>query len=48
VIDASVVSDDAWYVAIAELLGSPLATLDQRLARSGGPRCEFVTPPQLA
>lgn len=40
----NVTSYDAWYVAIAELLGSPLATLDQRLARSDGPRCKFATP----
>lgn len=35
---------DAWYVAVAELLGAPLATLDQRLAGATGPRCEFTTP----
>ena len=37
-------SYDAWYVAVAESLGAPLATLDLRLARSAGPRCEFMTP----
>lgn len=36
---------DAWYVALAEFLGSRVATLDVRLARATGPRCEFVTPP---
>ena len=36
---------DAWYVALAEALGSGLATLDRRLAQAVGPRCEFVTPP---
>lgn len=36
---------DAWYVAVAELLDAPLATLDQRLARSTGPTCSFRTPP---
>ena len=36
---------DAWYVAIAESLGSDLATLDSRLAMSPGPRCRFLTPP---
>lgn len=36
---------DAWYVAVAELLDAPLATLDQRLARSSGPTCSFRTPP---
>ena len=37
---------DAWYVALAEALEAPLATLDQRLARSTGPRCRFLTPPR--
>ncbi len=35
---------DAWYVAAAELLEAPLATLDGRLARAPGPRCGFRTP----
>ncbi len=35
---------DAWYVAVAELLDAPVATLDQRLAHAPGPRCRFVTP----
>lgn len=30
---------DAMYVALAELLGIPLLTLDVRLARAAGPRC---------
>ena len=34
---------DAWYVALAELLEAPLASLDLRLARSAGPQCEFLT-----
>ena len=38
-------SYDAWYVALAEFLGSPLATLDLKLARTAGPRCGFETPP---
>ena len=33
---------DAWYVAIAEVLGAPLATLDARLAKASGPRCRFM------
>ncbi len=39
---------DAWYVAIAELLDRPLATLDRRLAAADGPRCRFLTPPPEA
>ena len=35
---------DAWYVAIAEALRLPLATLDKRLARATGPTCDFYTP----
>jgi len=38
-------SYDAWYVAIAESVDAPLATLDRRLARSPGTRCQFVVPP---
>ncbi len=34
---------DAWYVALAEALGAPLATLDGALWRAKGPRCEFLT-----
>ena len=37
-------SYDAWYVALAEWLDCPLVTLDQRLSRSPGPTCEFITP----
>jgi predicted nucleic acid-binding protein len=36
---------DAWHVALAEFLGSRVATLDRRLARAAGPRCGFETPP---
>lgn len=39
---------DAWYVAVAEMLGAPLATLDARLSRATGPACEFVVPPTNA
>jgi len=35
---------DAWYVAIAELLDAPLATVDDRLATAPGVRCEVLTP----
>ena len=40
----SVTVNDAWYVAVAETLRAPLATLDRRLARANGPTCEFLTP----
>lgn len=40
-------SYDAWYVAIAEDFGCPLATLDGRLVRAHGPECEIVVPPWL-
>jgi predicted nucleic acid-binding protein len=33
---------DAWYVAIAEALNAPFATLDARLAKAPGPRCRFM------
>jgi len=36
---------DAWYIALAEALEVPLATLDLRLARAPGARCSFLTPP---
>jgi predicted nucleic acid-binding protein len=35
---------DGWYVALAEALGLPLATLDGRLAKADGPKCQFLTP----
>ena len=38
-------SYDAWYVALAESLGCPLATLDQRISRASGPTCDVVVPP---
>ena len=36
---------DAWYVAMAEALDCPLATLDRKLGRATGPRCEIITLP---
>ncbi len=36
---------DACYVALAELLDAPLVTLDRRLSRASGPRCQFLVPP---
>jgi predicted nucleic acid-binding protein len=35
---------DASYVALAELLGATLVTLDRRIARAPGPRCAIATP----
>jgi predicted nucleic acid-binding protein len=40
----NVTSYDAWYVAIAEALKLPLATLDESLSKSGGVICKFLTP----
>jgi predicted nucleic acid-binding protein len=40
----NVTTYDAAYVALAEQLDAPLATLDQRLAAATGPRCTFATP----
>jgi predicted nucleic acid-binding protein len=40
----SVSAYDAWYVALAEALDSPLATLDVRLAQAPGPGCSFLVP----
>ncbi len=37
---------DGWYVAVAEALGAPLATLDARLANAPGPRCRFMVTEQ--
>jgi predicted nucleic acid-binding protein len=44
----SVTTYDAWYVALAESIAAPLATLDLRLARAPGPRCDFMTPPSMS
>lgn len=41
----NVTAYDAWYVAVAEMLGAPVATLDRRLIGATGPRCAFVVPP---
>ncbi|MGF1617184.1 MAG: type II toxin-antitoxin system VapC family toxin [Acidimicrobiia bacterium] len=35
---------DAWYVALAEFLDAPLATLDRSLANAPGPACRFEIP----
>jgi len=44
----NVTSYDAWYVAVAEALDLPLATLDRRLVRASGPSCRFLVPGQGA
>ena len=36
---------DGWYVALAEAVGAPLITLDARIARAPGLRCEVRLPP---
>jgi len=41
----TVTAYDAWYVALAEELGAPLATLDAKLATAPGPTCAFLQPP---
>lgn len=35
---------DAWYVALAEWLGSDLVTADERLVGASGPRCLVRLP----
>jgi predicted nucleic acid-binding protein len=40
----NVTSYDAWYVAIAEALKLPLATLDEPISKSNGVTCKFLTP----
>lgn len=41
---ANVTAYDAWYVALAEFLDCPLATLDAGLARAPGISCELTLP----
>jgi predicted nucleic acid-binding protein len=41
----AVTAHDGWYVALAESLKAPLATLDDRRTRAPGPRCSFIGPP---
>ena len=40
----NVTSYDAWYVALAEALECPLATLDLRLIGARDAECEFLYP----
>jgi len=44
----TVTAYDAFYVALAELIRAPLATLDRKLVRAPGPRCKFRLPPSAA
>jgi predicted nucleic acid-binding protein len=37
-------SYDAWYVAVAEALHLPLATLDEKLAKASRTNCDVLTP----
>ena len=43
---ANLTSYDAWYVALAEATHFPLVTLDRRIQRAAGPRCEVIVPPR--
>lgn len=40
----NVTSYDGWYVALAEALKLPLATVDEPLSKSNGVTCKFLTP----
>jgi predicted nucleic acid-binding protein len=40
----TVTSYDAWYIALAEALQLPLATLDTKLTTASGTKCRFLTP----
>jgi predicted nucleic acid-binding protein len=40
----NVTSYDAWYVALAEALDCPLATLDRGLTKASGVKCAFAVP----
>lgn len=42
---SAMTSYDAAYVALAELIAAPLATLDRRLSRAPGAACGFLLPP---
>ncbi|ADP79959.1 type II toxin-antitoxin system VapC family toxin [Pseudofrankia inefficax] len=45
---ANLTAYDAAYVALAEALPAPLVTLDARLGRASGPRCEVLVCPEVA
>jgi predicted nucleic acid-binding protein len=42
----NVTSYDAWYMALAEALDCPLATLDQKLTLANGTNCSFLSVPR--
>lgn len=42
---STVTAYDAWYVALAQALDAPLATLDARLRGAPGPRCRWLFAP---
>ncbi len=37
-------SYDAWYIALAEMLDCPLATLDSKLMGAAAVKCQFMHP----
>jgi len=39
-----VTSYDAWYIAVAESLDLPLATLDRKMSRANDVTCRFLLP----
>lgn len=41
---ANLTAYDAAYVALGELLGAPLITLDERIARAPAHECRILTP----
>jgi predicted nucleic acid-binding protein len=41
----SVTTYDGSYIALAEMLGAPLITLDHKLQTAIGPNCTILTPP---
>ena len=41
---SNITSYDAWYVALAEALECPLATVDAKLTGASGVRCQFRHP----
>ena len=44
----SLTAYDAWYVAVAEAMDCPLATLDKTMTKVSGVTCEFLLPHPIA